>query len=646
MIGSTIATLLIAALAMLPGLLLARVSFSSQAPGPQSRWGQTAAAATISLILMMLATALLGLGVSLTGRSLPAMAIVPISLFAGFSVWATWRTKLTPFRCLPAIDWPTAAVAALLIGFGLLGLFVGIRTTPDGTQQFHAWYNADWFKHIGHVHGLADYGVPARDIFGGGNTLHYYWLIYILPGAGAAAGGDAWAALATTNSIINGLFGALFFALIRQCCRSTALALLIAIAALIAITPAGFFVNFISGMTTQEFLATEIAPSGSALLATSGVIPQHTLAMSALLAWALLNLPSDRAPRPLGLASLAALATLPAISTLLGTLLLVAYGVLRLYRGRQHAVLELVVMVLTTVAVTFALETLSIGNPASAIESPLLTNAADQRPGWLLGVLAIAKMMGLTGIPAVVVLFAAARWRPRFEDEKAMFQLMLSMAGAAILGVITTQILLTPRLAEETFIRATIPFSVATTIAGAWLVQKMWAGTMNARIGLVVGLVFALVVGLPAHYTRLVWTGNFGDIHTTSIALDDRLTLAELRKLSKPKDIVWQYPEKPALGTPKGDDAWAAIFAGRTVLNSERATDYAATRRFIDLSERFFAGEEIAIPARVDWVYLSRALHPTTYDPLVLRMRADAGWRQRACYADACLFSREPSAKP
>lgn len=631
---------------MLPGLLLARVSFPSEPPSSQSRWGWTAAAATISLILMMLATALVGLGVSLTGRSMPAMAIVPISLFAGLSVWATWHSKFTASRFLPAINWPAASVAGLLIGFGLLGLVVGIRTIPDGTQQFHAWYNADWFKHIGHVHGLADYGVPARDIFGGGNPLHYYWLIYILPGAGTAAGGDAWAALATTNSITNCLFGILFYALIRRCCRSTTLALSIAVAALITITPAGFFVNLISGMNTQEFLATEIAPSGSALLATSGVIPQHTLAMSALMAWALVNLPSDNAARPMWLASLGALATLPAISTLLGTLLLVAYGLLRLCRSRQHAVLELVAMVLATVAVTFALGTIDIGNPASAIESPLLTNAPDQRPGWLLAVLAVAKMIGLTGVPAVIVFLAAARWRPRIEDEKAMFQLMLAIAGAAILGVVATQTLLTQRLAEETFIRATIPFSIAAAMASAWLVQKLWADNIKSKIGLALGLAFAVAVGLPAHYTRLVWTGNFGDVHTTSIALDDRVTLAALRKLSKPKEIVWQYPEKPALGAPKGGDAWTAIFAGRTVLNSERATDYAAARPFIELSERFFAGGAVEPPERVDWVYLSRALHPATYDTLVLRMRKDAGWRQRACYADACLFSRAPKTKP
>ena len=154
------------------------------------------------------------------------------------------------------------------------------------------------------------------------------------------------------------------------------------------------------------------------------------------------------------------------------------------------------------------------------------------------------------------------------------------------------------------------------------------------------------MVALPTAVAGTAWVGNFGDANTTLIPGDDMRAMEDLRAQSDARDVVWQYPENPFLAYPSGRDAWAAIVAGRTVINSQRATDYAAAEPMIALSERFFAGDNVPVPAQVDWVYLSRALHPASYNALLARMQKDTGWLQASCYADACLFSRVRSARP
>jgi hypothetical protein len=122
--------------------------------------------------------------------------------------------------------------------------------------------------------------------------------------------------------------------------------------------------------------------------------------------------------------------------------------------------------------------------------------------------------------------------------------------------------------------------------------------------------------------------------------------LADLRTLSEPGDRVWQYPEQPYFASGRGADNWSAIFAGRTVPNSLRATDFTDAGPAIALSKRFFAGEDVPVPAAMDWVYVSRALEPDGYDEVVARLSADDEWIARACYEDACVFERRETSRP
>ena len=147
-------------------------------------------------------------------------------------------------------------------------------------------------------------------------------------------------------------------------------------------------------------------------------------------------------------------------------------------------------------------------------------------------------------------------------------------------------------------------------------------------------------MALPCVYVRTVWMTDFSDHHTTLIGADDRLALQTLRERSDVRDQVWQYPEAPRFSRERGGDNWSVIMAGRTVPNSERATDYGSAAIAIEQTKRFFGGEDVEIPRVIDWVYVSRALEPGGYEVTVARLKTDAEWDEAVCYPDACLFER------
>lgn len=649
MILAVLAVAGLGGLAMAPGLLLVR----GRADAP----GVTCAAMVGSLAVMLLATALAGAAAGAAGAALPAASLAAVSLVAAGFAWRlggrAGTEKGGPRFALP--EWQGLAVGLMIALYGLASLALAFTETAEGTLRIHAWYNADWFKHVGHVHALANAGVPARDIFGGGGTLHYYWLFYILPGAAASLGAEPWAALSAANGLVSLLLGYCLYALTRMTlgpAGSANAALAVTTTALVVLAPAGFFFWFAGGGRLADFLASGISPSASGLLATGQVIPQHALATAVLCSWALLAQPAPGGTAAHGrgaalhLLSLAALASLMTLSTMLGAMLLGAYGLARLAEGRLRTVPELAAMVAASIAMVLLLEVLKLGDPASAIASPLLTDEAVVRPPWELAFAALMKSVGFVGLPLLVIAFFLLRLRPETPAERHAYIVSLALLAAGALVVMAAQVVLPARPAAEIMVRAKIPFSIAAMMLGAMMVRRLWAGSLRQRAGLVAALGALAAAALPSTVAFLAWLGNFGDVYTTDVPGPDRRILASLRERSDSGALVWQYPEKPVLGQPAGADNWTAIFAGRTVPNSERATDYAAAEPMIALSTAWFAGENVAIPGEVDWVYLSRALHPESYDALAARMARDPTFAKAECYEGACLFERRANSKP
>jgi hypothetical protein len=83
-------------------------------------------------------------------------------------------------------DWTTLDTALLwtwllvtLAAISLPLIHVGIET-PQG-YAFRAYFNADFFKHLGITAALSNSGIPPSNYYFEGTTLHYYWFFYIIP---------------------------------------------------------------------------------------------------------------------------------------------------------------------------------------------------------------------------------------------------------------------------------------------------------------------------------------------------------------------------------------------------------------------------------------------------------------------------------
>ncbi|MEQ8773151.1 MAG: hypothetical protein RIC51_10000, partial [Erythrobacter sp.] len=377
------------------------------------------------------------------------------------------------------------------------------------------------------------------------------------------------------------------------------------------------------------------------LLSLPQFIPQHTLAVTILLSWALLAADREAGAGTITrTAALVALASVITVSTLFALVLLIAYGLTEIARRREKAIAELTIMVLLVAALAVIIGVVQIANPDSALDSPLFSNPADPNPWYLRAGTGILTVFGFCGAPSVVAIFAARRWEPLDTSERFAKTFAICLLIASVAVIAASQIFAPPRIAIELLIRSAISISIAATILGAWAIPKAWRSGGKARIELSLVIVLLLLVAAPNIYLRTAWLNNFTPGHFTRVPAVDREIMAELRAASLPGDRVWQYPEPPALARDGGGDNWSAIFAGRTVPNSERATDFTRAGPSIELSRMFFAGQDVAIPPAMDWVYASRILEPSGYDAVVERLSSDPEWTRRECYDDACLFER------
>ena len=625
MILSIVATLVFALLAMAPGWLLVR--------GWATRPGMVSAAMTASLTVVMLVTAVLGIiAKAALGVSVPVLLFPFIAILA-FGAAIAFRHSDNRVSTPP--EWQGLALGVVFLTYSFFVQWIAVREGADGSLLVHSWYNADWFKHLGHVSAIANYGVPAVDNFNHADTLHYYWLSYILPAAGVAVGNHGWAALAAANSVVVLLFGSVLYGLIRYAGANRTIALAIGIIGIFASAPVATLYQMLFGIGLEEILSYTAAPKGPALLTLLPYTPQHLLALALLVSWFLLR--DHKNARWLALGALASVMT---ISVLLGAVLLVAYGLCRLWTGRIKAIPELVLMVLLSGLTVVVLQVVQIGDIDSSIESPLLTNDTVHLPLQDRISASLGLVASTVGIPFLVTILGLYFWHPTEERQRGAKAFALSMIAATLIAAVAAEVLLTERLAIEMRIRAVSLPAIANAIMGAVLVQLAWHAGTRERAFAAVALIAVIAIALPSAALRTVWHGRIGDHFTTTIPQDDRIVLNALRTRTDARAIVLQYPEAPVLAPKRGDDAWAAILGQRAVTANLRATNYPAAVPRIAAATSFFAGEAKAIGAEVDVIYLSRVLHPDTFDTLMKQIDAHPDFKRLECRPDACLFER------
>jgi len=630
-VGVTAASaVILSLLALMPGLVLCRAT-----PLDGGRLGAIGAA---SLATTLFVTASLGAGVhAALGKSLPALALAPVALALTVGAWLATRGDRWARRRL---DWPALILAAAFILWGVAVQRLATGIDADGALRIHAWYNADWFKHLGHVHALANYGVPARDIFADARPLHYYWLLYILPGAATALGGDAWVAMSVTNGLCAGLLMLTLYGVVRHAGANALEASVASGWAALACGPWQMWMAVFKTGGIAETLALPDQPPGPLFTSLALYIPQHALALTLLLGWAAVALASlpRRSER---LLVLFGLATVMTISTLFGAGLLIAYGLTQLVRQRWQAVPELAGMVALVGVMILIVGVFQLGNPGSSMASPLMRDPVLAGTPLERGYQALSLVVRKNGLAFLAATVGWLWWRRMATPPQRRVWLFAGvMVGSALVLSSVTAALPAARVVEEFRMREINLLVVGVAIVGGWVLGH--ARTVGWRMQWLTwsGALALLIAALPGAVLLVLWHAQPGGMFTTAIPAQDRKAMAWLRAHSAAQDRVWQFPEKPFLADESGSDAWSVILAGRTSLATERATDYPAAWPMIDRAERYFRLEPVAIPATARWVYLSRALHPGSYDVLVARLGADRAWARRVCYADACLFER------
>ncbi len=609
--------------------------------GTKRSMADHAAAATVSITAMMLIAALVATGWQMvTGEAAhPGLAwATTLPFILGFA----WAARKTGWQA-PMAEWHAFLPAAVAILIAVYTYELGYAPQADGSLNVHAWYNADWFKHLGHVHAVTNLGLPARDIFGGGEPLHYYWLFYVLPGTASAINGDAAASLYWANHGITLLFWLVTYGLLRRMGLTAWQAALLGMAAIVIFNGDGTIKWLKSGLDMMGFIAAKQAP-GPVLISLGIYIPQHTLMMAILLAWALLALDDD-APIGAGMRglTLAALVSAGAVSTLFGALCLIIYGLVQLgrcdrdsWKGRLS---ETAMTGVAAIAIILILRILDPGFGGDAIASPLFETETSDAP--LVQKLLHTSAVALSALGPAFILGVAMLLRWRAVDgarRDPMFLLAATLLIVGLAGMILPEALMDNlRIAREVRLRAANPAAMGALLALAWMLVQVTSAKMQAR-GPLILLAACLAFALPSAVMRTLWHGTKGPEFFTHVPAQDMAAMAYLTRNAAPDAMLWQYPEPPELADDSSDDTWVPILAGRTIEASLRATDYPLAAPRLAAMERFFAGKAEPIPERIGWIYLSRVLHPATYDRLMQRMNQDARWSRGYCAKDACLF--------
>lgn len=541
----------------------------------------------------------------------------------------------------------TFAVPLLVTLAAFIITVSAISVGQDGLTV-RAWFNADGFKHLAHVYSLANFGLPARDIFGAGGPLAYYWLFYTIPAIGTAFHGDGTPALITSGLVQTFAFWILIHGLLRSAGASDRWAALLALIGWLSPSLDGLAAlaqnqwNFVATVTTVN-----VEGVNRHLLDVSGLfrlslyIPQHQMMLGGLLAWATLaSLPRPVTVGALRWLSLAPLVSAGAVSTLFGLSCLGVFALTRTLDTRIELPRRIGVIIavgLAALAVPLALGIVVPGG--SGLDSPIFASEPSERSavaGLLLAIPGLVPAFGVSLLGMVGLGSALTRTAlPEASRNVLTFAVAATLVG--ILALLGVALLNNPRLTLEIQLRASLLPSVGLMLGTAWLLHTTAKGLQRLPVKMLVVAVPALLAGLLTPVHDWIWHGASDKRWTITVPPDDLAILMTLKHEAPTGGIVLQYPELPFVSG--GKDLWAPILAGRMIYASDRSTDWSAQADRLKQAMDFYGGSGALPEGAYDYVYLSRALHSGTYDTLLANM-ARAGWAEDLCLPDACLWTR------
>lgn len=124
----------------------------------------------LGYILHSVLLALLSLAAPMSAVTILAYLVVAVCLARPWRFFPT-----TAVECAPLV-WMLAAVAVCSLPLAKIG-----AATDGGGFAYRAYFNADFFKHLGITAALANTGIPPANPYLSGHLLHYYWFFYVIP---------------------------------------------------------------------------------------------------------------------------------------------------------------------------------------------------------------------------------------------------------------------------------------------------------------------------------------------------------------------------------------------------------------------------------------------------------------------------------
>lgn len=591
----------------------------------------SAAGIAVSLLATVIA------GLFLSKLSLPGLIAIPVALVL-VAYRLRQKNQLHFVPGIPTTAWQiTVPLTALLLS--LLPLYqVGAKF--GGGHHFHAFFNADFFKHIANSEELARGVFPPINPFAADQELHYYWASYLLPAmvirlsSFTVPGVNALLAIVLLQTTTLGLLAfSLCFRLSRCKAIPAAIAGVLTVLSLSldslaslwnwdAIGPANLVMRTVNqeALDFTQFWEPSTQLAGSTWQRLCLYLPQHQLAILLFIAWATLFV-AKASPRTNEFPWLRALLLLPLpmISVFVGTLaaVVIAFSECIKIRRPRAALLWTILFlasifmlfptgILTTSATVYASDPfLAMGGETTTL---LLARIAWMGP-QLLTTFGVTLLIGLVGIGISVR--AEGPWS-RLNTVPAV----TVMVG--LTAYLLVEILLESRLRVEVELKASFVLQAGLMMGSAlFFSAKPPAGEMWRYFRVTC---FALLLGgmiSPLH--DIVWHSSFHEPDEVVVPDADMEALRWIRK-NTPVDAIFQQPfEQPFL--LGGKDAWSAIFGARRVAVAERMGNITAPRRaaaaalFDPLIQRKERDRALQM-LQVRFVYFSRSLVGGNFDRL------------------------------
>lgn len=635
----------------LPGLVLLHRSRPTLA-----QW----ALASLSGIAVTLLVSIL-VGLILGELPLPLMAaIAAVLALAANSIRR--REAIRAESALPETLWELV-VPLIALSLAVLPLYQ-VGSEFAGAHHFHAFFNADYFKHIAHSEELARGEFPPLNPFAAGQGLHYYWAFYLLPATVIRLSGfdvSGVEALLAVGLLQTGTLGLLAFGLCYRLsgggAKSAAVAVILTLLSLswdglAALLDWGIAqqTGRAVAMINQEkleftaFFGADGHLAGSTWQRLCLYLPQHQLALLLFFAWAWLFAVSgsERSDTTRWLRVLLLL-PMPLISFLVGLLAAVTMVLCELFRDpRFNSALIWGAALVLALCLLVPAGILSI-TPSEHALDPFLSRGykvlvpLSERIGWMLPQL--VTTFGVTlplGVAGIGLLLSAPR------RERSLIILPGITLSVALLCYLVAELLLEGRLRVETELKTSF-----LLLAGLMMGSTLFLSRLPPVIGVwrlfYVVCLMLLLGGVASPVHDLVWHASFQPAYDVAVPEADMQALRWIRK-NTPVDTVFQQPlEAPFL--LGGRDAWVAVIGARRVAVTERAggvaeTLLSAARELFDpLVSRETRARDLQ-QLQVDYIYLSRSQLKEAFEQLTDLFTTEGG---RVVYRNADVVIVEHS---